>query len=188
MGLVPCCTAEYECAAASDVHGSAASFRRHEDARAPMIACPDTASKRGFTLSDAHDAIQLGVRVPIRARGFRHHAVPRRDRRISSGRRSSTFCSSQAYGASLQLLKLEIGRDGNSSDGAEPSIEHTVEHINCNAGYKFAIAEQAVAINPQLLLYGLQWWAPGWGRTGRCSPAPTSATCWTGWPARNSMA
>jgi hypothetical protein len=32
------------------------------------------------------------------------------------------------YGASLQLLKLEIGGDGNSSDGAEPSIEHTAGH------------------------------------------------------------
>jgi len=28
------------------------------------------------------------------------------------------------YGASLQLLKLEIGGDANSSDGAEPSVEH----------------------------------------------------------------
>jgi Glycosyl hydrolase family 59/Galactocerebrosidase, C-terminal lectin domain/Glycosyl hydrolase family 59 central domain len=71
------------------------------------------------------------------------------------------------YGAALQLLKLEIGGDGNSSDGAEPSIEHTAGHINCNAGYEFAIAEQAVAINPQLRLYVLQWGAPGWvGQNG----------------------
>jgi glycosyl hydrolase family 59/glycosyl hydrolase family 59 (putative galactocerebrosidase) len=66
------------------------------------------------------------------------------------------------YGASLQLLKLEIGGDGNSSDGAEPSVEHAAGHINCDAGYEFAIAERAVAINPQLQLYGLQWGAPGW--------------------------
>ena len=71
------------------------------------------------------------------------------------------------YGASLQVLKLEIGGDGNSSDGAEPSIEHTAGHINCDAGYELAIAKQAVARNPQLLLYGLQWGAPGWvGQNG----------------------
>ena len=71
------------------------------------------------------------------------------------------------YGASLQLLKLEIGGDGNSSDGAEPSVEHRAGHINCSAGYEFAIARQALAVNPRLKLYGLQWGAPHWaGRNG----------------------
>jgi hypothetical protein len=71
------------------------------------------------------------------------------------------------YGASLQLLKLEIGGDGNSSDGAEPSVEHTAGHINCAAGYELAIAKQAVALDPALKLYGLQWGAPGWvGQNG----------------------
>jgi hypothetical protein len=71
------------------------------------------------------------------------------------------------YGASLQLLKLEIGGDGNSSDGAEPSVEHRDGHINCSAGNEFAIARQAVALNPRLKLYGLQWGAPHWvGRSG----------------------
>jgi hypothetical protein len=66
------------------------------------------------------------------------------------------------YGASLQILKLEIGGDADTSDGAEPSIEHTRGHINCHAGYEFAIAKQAVRLNPQLRLYALQWAAPGW--------------------------
>ncbi len=66
------------------------------------------------------------------------------------------------YGASLQLLKLEIGGDANSSAGAEPSIEHTQGNINCGAGWEFAIAKQAVALDPYLQLYGLQWGAPGW--------------------------
>ena len=71
------------------------------------------------------------------------------------------------YGASLQLLKLEIGGDGNSSDGAEPSVQQRAGHLNCSAGYEFAIARQAVALNPRLKLYGLQWGAPGWvGRHG----------------------
>jgi len=73
----------------------------------------------------------------------------------------------RGYGASLQLLKLEIGGDGNTSAGAEPSVEHTAGNINCKAGYELAIARQAVALNPRLKLYGLQWGAPGWvGRNG----------------------
>src|ERR1700722_6475123 len=70
------------------------------------------------------------------------------------------------YGASLQLLKLEIGGDANSSDGAEPSVEHTQGKIDCNAGYEFSVAKQAVALNPYLKLYGLQWAAPGWAGDG----------------------
>jgi hypothetical protein len=66
------------------------------------------------------------------------------------------------YGASLQLLKLEIGGDAFSSDGAEASVEHANGQINCNAGYELSIAQQAVALNPNLKLYGLQWAAPGW--------------------------
>src|SRR5215472_14226787 len=75
------------------------------------------------------------------------------------------------YGASLQLLKLEIGGDANSSDGAEPSVEHAAGKVNCGAGWEFAVAKQAMALNPQLLLYGLQWGAPGWvGGTGPHGP------------------
>jgi hypothetical protein len=71
------------------------------------------------------------------------------------------------YGAALQLLKLEIGGDGNSSDGAEPSVQQTKRNMNCSAGYEFAIARKAVRLNPRLKLYALQWGAPGWvGRHG----------------------
>ncbi|WP_051951856.1 ricin-type beta-trefoil lectin domain protein [Actinacidiphila yeochonensis] len=66
------------------------------------------------------------------------------------------------YGADLQLLKLEIGGDANSTDGSEPSIEHTKGQINCDAGYEFQLAEQARARNPAIKLYGLAWAAPGW--------------------------
>jgi hypothetical protein len=69
-------------------------------------------------------------------------------------------------GASLQLLKLEIGGDANSTDGAESSIEHVQGQVNCSAGYELAIAAQAVARNRFLRLYGLQWAAPGWVGAG----------------------
>jgi hypothetical protein len=66
------------------------------------------------------------------------------------------------YGADLQILKLEIGGDANSTDGAEPSIEHTQGAVNCNAGYEFWLAGQAKLRNPNIKLYGLAWAAPGW--------------------------
>jgi len=66
------------------------------------------------------------------------------------------------YGASDQILKIEIGGDTNSTSGAEPSIEHTRGAVNCNVGYEFWLAEQAKARNPNIKLYGLAWGAPGW--------------------------
>ncbi|MCX5208436.1 ricin-type beta-trefoil lectin domain protein [Kitasatospora sp. NBC_00240] len=66
------------------------------------------------------------------------------------------------YGASLQSLKIEIGGDTNSTDGAEASIEHTKGAVDCNQGYEWWVAEQAKARNPGIKLYGLAWGAPGW--------------------------
>ncbi len=73
------------------------------------------------------------------------------------------------YGAGLQILKVEIGGDTNSTDGSESSIEHVSGSINCNAGYEWWLMEQAKALNPNIKLYGLAWGAPGW----------TGSTFWT---------
>ena len=66
------------------------------------------------------------------------------------------------FGAAVQLLKIEIGGDADSTDGSEPSVEHTRDVINCAAGYEFWLAQQAKARNPNIRLYGLAWAAPGW--------------------------
>src|SRR5579875_555577 len=66
------------------------------------------------------------------------------------------------YGADLQILKVEIGGDTNSTDGSESSIEHTPGSVNCNNGYEWWLMEQAKALNPNIRLYGLAWGAPGW--------------------------
>jgi O-glycosyl hydrolase len=66
------------------------------------------------------------------------------------------------YGASVQVLKIEIGGDANSTDGAEPSVEHVKGQVDCSAGYEFWLARQALARNHRLKLYGLAWAAPGW--------------------------
>jgi hypothetical protein len=65
-------------------------------------------------------------------------------------------------GADLQVLKLEIGSDAAQSDGAEPSVEHSKGQIDCDSGFGWWLAEQAVARNPNITLIGLQWSAPGW--------------------------
>jgi Glycosyl hydrolase family 59/Ricin-type beta-trefoil lectin domain/Concanavalin A-like lectin/glucanases superfamily len=66
------------------------------------------------------------------------------------------------YGADLQILKVEIGGDTNSTDGAESSHMHTASTVNCNTGYEWWLMEQAKARNPNIKLYGLAWGAPGW--------------------------
>ena len=66
------------------------------------------------------------------------------------------------YGADLQILKVEIGGDANSTDGAEPSIEHAQGSVDCNVGYEFWLMQQAKARNPNVKFYGLAWAAPGW--------------------------
>ncbi len=66
------------------------------------------------------------------------------------------------FGAAVQLLKIEIGGDADSTDGSEPSIQHVRGVVNCDAGYEFWLAQQAKARNPNIRLYGLAWAAPGW--------------------------
>lgn len=70
------------------------------------------------------------------------------------------------YGASLQILKVEIGSDTNSSNGAEPSHMRTRTDLNCNRGYEWWLMEQAQRRNPSIQFYGLQWGAPGWFEGG----------------------
>ncbi len=66
------------------------------------------------------------------------------------------------YGADLQILKVEIGGDTNSTSGAEPSHEHFRGDLDCNRGYEWWIMEQAKARNPGIKLGALAWGAPGW--------------------------
>jgi hypothetical protein len=67
-----------------------------------------------------------------------------------------------SYGAAVQMLKIEVGGDTNSTSGAEPSVQHTRGVVNCDVGYEFWLAQQAKARNPNIKLYGLAWGAPGW--------------------------
>jgi O-glycosyl hydrolase len=76
------------------------------------------------------------------------------------------------YGASLQILKVEIGGDTNSTDGTELSHETRQGQMDCNTGYEWWLMEQAKRLNPAIKLYGLEWGAPGWVGDG-------TGTLWT---------
>mmetsp|Transcript_2290 Transcript_2290/g.5261 ORF Transcript_2290/g.5261 Transcript_2290/m.5261 type:complete len:1043 (-) Transcript_2290:14-3142(-) len=66
------------------------------------------------------------------------------------------------YGASLQMLKVEIGGDTQSTDGAEASHMHSNDDLDCDRGYEFWLLREAKKRNPSLLTSALAWGAPGW--------------------------
>jgi O-glycosyl hydrolase len=66
------------------------------------------------------------------------------------------------YGANLQIFKVEIGADMDSTDGAESSHMHTATDEDYNRGYEWWLMEQARARNPRIKLAALPWGAPGW--------------------------
>jgi hypothetical protein len=70
-------------------------------------------------------------------------------------------------GASLQILKVEIGADTNSTDGSESSIEPRPGRLDCGTGYEWWLMAEAKARNPHIKLYGLAWGAPGWVGGGK---------------------
>src|SRR5213592_769930 len=41
------------------------------------------------------------------------------------------------YGAAMQILKVEVGGDTNSTSGAEPSHQHIRGAVNCDRGYEW---------------------------------------------------
>ncbi len=66
------------------------------------------------------------------------------------------------FGAALQINKVEIGGDMNSTDGAEPSHMRTPGDANYRRGYEWWLMEESKKRNPAVKLYGLEWGAPNW--------------------------
>ncbi len=66
------------------------------------------------------------------------------------------------YGASLQILKVEIGGDCNSTDGSEPSHQHSRTEENYHRGYEWWLMEEAKKRNPKIHFSALEWGSPGW--------------------------
>lgn len=70
------------------------------------------------------------------------------------------------YGASLHILKVEIGSDVNTTNGAEASHMRSPDDHNYNRGYEWWLMKQAKLRNPKIKLYALEWGAPGWFKGG----------------------
>ena len=75
------------------------------------------------------------------------------------------------FGASLHMLKVEIGGDENSTNGSEASHQRTPTDQNYQRGYEWFLMEEAKARNPNISLHGLEWGAPGWFNGGVGGPA-----------------
>ena len=72
-----------------------------------------------------------------------------------------------AYGAALQHLKVEMGADVNSTDGAEPSSMRSRDDHDYTRGYEWWLMEEARKRNPRIILDTLAWGAPGWVGNGQ---------------------
>ncbi|XP_021258153.1 galactocerebrosidase isoform X3 [Numida meleagris] len=66
------------------------------------------------------------------------------------------------FGASLHILKVEIGGDGQSTDGTEPSHMHYENDENYFRGYEWWLMKEAKKRNPHIKLIGLPWTFPSW--------------------------
>jgi galactosylceramidase len=70
------------------------------------------------------------------------------------------------YGAGLQELYIEIGGDGNSTQGSELSHMHSKTDENYYRGYEWWLMEQARQRNPAVVLDATAWSAPAWVGNG----------------------
>ena len=72
------------------------------------------------------------------------------------------------FGASLQVLKVEIGGTVNSTWGSEPSHANTRDEFEhpkpeyYDRGYEWWLMKEARKRNPDIIIESLQWGAPGW--------------------------
>ncbi len=65
-------------------------------------------------------------------------------------------------GGAMHLLKVEIGGDGQSTDGTEPSHMHARDDLSCERGYEFWLLSEARKRNPNIVTYALSWASPAW--------------------------
>ncbi|XP_041951646.1 galactocerebrosidase-like [Alosa sapidissima] len=74
------------------------------------------------------------------------------------------------FGASLQILKVEIGGDAQTTDGTEPSHMHYEGDENYFRGYEWWLMKEAKKRNPDITLIGLPWAFPRWVGKEQSSP------------------
>ena len=83
------------------------------------------------------------------------------------------------FGASLHILKVEIGGDTQSTDGTEASHMHSTDDENYYRGYEWGLMVEAKRRNPNIILFGLSWGFPAWVGEGKGSPWTNSTVICT---------
>ena len=56
------------------------------------------------------------------------------------------------YAASLDILKVEIGADDQTTDGCESCHMRSPTDVNCSRGYEWPLMVEAVKRNPNITL------------------------------------
>ena len=72
------------------------------------------------------------------------------------------------YGASLQILKVELGYDGNNTAMSWPSYRREIDEKPVfDRGYGVWYMKEAKKRNPDIILSALHWGYPAWATTDR---------------------
>ena len=66
------------------------------------------------------------------------------------------------FGASISALYVEVGGDGNSTQGSELSHMHSRDDLNLNRGYEWWLMSEAKKRNSAITLDACAWSCPGW--------------------------
>ncbi|MGA2448863.1 MAG: galactosylceramidase [Polyangiaceae bacterium] len=85
------------------------------------------------------------------------------------------------FGAAMSELYIEVGGDGNATQGSELSHMHTATDENYFRGYEWWLMEQARARNPAIYLDATPWSGPSWLGTNNNLFTQSTATYMAKW-------
>ena len=103
---------------------------------------------------DGHGGLSAGAS----SRLLRDYAEPQRSQVLD-------YLWKPGFGANLQICKIEIGGDTQSTDGTEPSFRHFREEApqcGTNRGYEMWLLSEAAKRNADVQSYLLSWGIPNW--------------------------
>jgi galactosylceramidase len=66
------------------------------------------------------------------------------------------------FAASMQTLYVEVGSDGNATQGTEPTHMRSRNEENYSRGYEWWLLREAKRRNPAITLDACAWGCPGW--------------------------
>ena len=120
----------------------------------PAPLSPVTLHLDGHTAShsfDGHGLLSAGAS----SRLLRDYAEPQRSQILD-------FLFKPQFGASLDIIKVEIGGDCQSTSGTEASHMHSRHDLGCHRGYEGMLLAEAKKRNPSIKTWGLSWGVPAW--------------------------